>query len=86
MAMLRSSSTTAGNFAQLLLKAKMHTRILGHENIMNTLKYAQLVDFEGAEYTSKATKDAEEAKQLIEAGFEYVCNTPDEIMLFRKRK
>jgi len=47
MAMLRSSSTTAGNFAQLLLKAKMRTRILGHENMMNTLKYAQLVDFEG---------------------------------------
>ena len=40
-------------------------QILGHKNIMNTLKYTQLVDFEGDEYTSKATKDAEEAKQLI---------------------
>jgi len=61
-------------------------RVLGHKNIMNTLKYTQLVDFDGDEYTSKATKDAEEAKQIIEAGFEYVCTTPDEIMLFRKRK
>jgi integrase len=61
-------------------------RILGHKNIMNTLKYTQLVDFEGNEYTSKATKDTEEARQLIENGYEYVCTTPDEIMIFRKRK
>jgi len=53
---------------------------------MNTLKYTQLVDFKGDDYTSKATKDSEEARQLIENGFEYVCTTPDEIMLFRKRK
>jgi hypothetical protein len=61
-------------------------RILGHKNIMNTLKYTQLVDFEGNEYTSKATKDTEEARQLIENRYEYVCTTPDEIMIFRKRK
>jgi len=61
-------------------------RILGHKNIMNTLKYTQLVDFKGDDYTSKATKDSEEARQLIENGFEYVCTTPDETMLFRKRK
>jgi len=61
-------------------------QILGHKNIMNTLKYTQLVDFKGDDYTSKATKNSEEARQLIENGFEYVCTTPDEIMLFRKRK
>ncbi len=61
-------------------------RILGHKNIMNTLKYTQLIDFEGDDYASKATKDSEEARQLIENGFEYVCTTPNEIMLFRKRK
>jgi len=60
--------------------------MLGHKNIMNTLKYTQLVDFKGDDYTSKATKDSEEARQLIENGFEYVCTTPEEIMLFRKRK
>jgi len=53
---------------------------------MNTIKYTQLVDFKGDDYTSKAIKDSEEARQLIENGFEYVCTTPEEIMLFRKRK
>ena len=53
---------------------------------MNTLKYTQLVDFKGDDYTSKATKNSEEARQLIENGFEYVRTTPDEIVLFRKRK
>jgi len=56
------------------------------EEYTDAYKYTQLFDFEGDEYTSKATKNTEEAKQLIEAGFEYVCTTPDEIMLFRKRK
>jgi type 1 fimbriae regulatory protein FimB/type 1 fimbriae regulatory protein FimE len=60
--------------------------ILGHKNIMNTLKYTQLVDFKGDEYVSKATKQSKDACNLIENGFEYVCTTPDEIMLFRKRK
>jgi integrase len=61
-------------------------QILGHKSIMNTLKYTQLVDFENDEFTSKATGDTEEARQLVEAGFEYVCTTPGETMLFRKRK
>jgi integrase len=33
-------------------------RLLGHKNIMNTLKYTQLVDFKGDDYSSKATKDS----------------------------
>jgi integrase len=61
-------------------------QLLGHRSIMNTLKYTQLVDFENDEFTSKATGDTEEARQLVEAGFEYVCTTPGETMLFRKRK
>jgi len=61
-------------------------QMLGHKNIMSTLKYTQLIDFKGDDYTSKATKNSEEARQLIENGFEYICTTPDEIMLFRKRK
>jgi hypothetical protein len=28
----------------------------------------------------------EEAQKLIEAGFEYVCTTTENLMLFRKRK
>ncbi|RLI45617.1 hypothetical protein DRO69_04850 [Candidatus Bathyarchaeota archaeon] len=59
---------------------------LGHKNIKNTLIYTHLVNFESDEYHSTVAKTAEEARKLIEAGFEYVCTTPDELMLFRKRK
>jgi hypothetical protein len=33
--------------------------------------------------TAKTTKEAE---KLVEDGFEYVCTTPEDIMLFRKRR
>jgi hypothetical protein len=39
-----------------------------------------------ARVISKVSKNAEEACVLIEAGIEFVCNTPDEFMVFRKRK
>ena len=60
-------------------------RLLGHKNIANTLIYTQLVEFESDEYCSAVASSVEEAKKLIEAGFEYVCSHKDE-MLFRKRK
>jgi len=63
-------------------------QILGHRNIKNTLKYTQLVkNFEGNddEYISKVAKTVEEARQLIEAGFEYICDF-EGTKLFRKRK
>jgi hypothetical protein len=50
------------------------------------LIYTQLVDFKDDEFTCKAATTSKEAKQLIEAGFEYVCTATDGIMLFRKRK
>lgn len=63
---------------------------LGHKSIKNTLMYIQLetaIFQEGRdEYISKAARNAEEACRLIEHGFEYVCTTPEEIMIFRKRK
>jgi hypothetical protein len=34
----------------------------------------------------KVAHSAEEAKALIEAGFEYVTTTPEGLMLFRKPK
>jgi len=37
------------------------------------------------EYSSAVTNNVDEAKKLIEAGFEYVCNH-NETMMFRKRK
>jgi len=61
-------------------------KLLGHKNIKNTLIYTQLVNFKDDEFICKAATTSEEAKQLVEAGFDYVCTSPDGVMLFRKRK
>jgi integrase len=60
-------------------------KLLGHKNIKNTLIYTQLIDFKEDEWICKAAENVEEAKQLIEAGFEYV-NTINGVHLYRKRK
>jgi len=60
-------------------------KVLGHRNIQTTLIYTQLINFESNDYYSATAETIEEAKQLIEAGFEFVC-TIDKIQLFRKRK
>jgi len=60
-------------------------QILGHKNINNTLMYTQLVNFKENEYVSKVAKTVKEACQLIEAGFEYVCDV-NGAKIFRKRK
>jgi len=60
-------------------------KLLGHKSIANTLIYTQLVEFEGDEYSSAVASNVDEAKKLIEAGFEYICSH-DETMLFRRRK
>jgi hypothetical protein len=50
-------------------------RLLGHKRIQNTLNYTQLVEFNSQdEYVCKAARTTEEAKELIESGFEYVCD------------
>jgi hypothetical protein len=61
------------------------TKIEGHKNIKNTLIYTQLIDFGDDEYVCKVARTIEEAKQLIETGFEYICDI-DGAKLFRKRK
>lgn len=61
-------------------------QVLGHKNIKNTLIYTQLLEYQDDEYISKVAKNAEEAKQLVEGGFEYVFTTPENLMLFKKRK
>jgi len=61
-------------------------QMLGHKNIKNTLIYTQLIGFRNDGYHSVTAKTAEEAKKLVGTGFEYVCTTPDDLMLFRKRK
>jgi len=63
-------------------------QVLGHKNIKNTLTYAHLVEnMENREdeYVSKVAKTVDEARALVEAGFEYVCDV-EGYKLFRKRK
>jgi len=40
---------------------------------------------EKSEFVCRAARTVEEAKMLIEAGFEYICNFSD-VKLFRKRR
>jgi integrase len=60
-------------------------RILGHKNIKNTLIYTQLVTFENEDFICKAASSVKEATELIESGFDYVCEMAN-VKLFRKRK
>ena len=61
-------------------------QLLGHRSLQSTLLYTQLVTFEDPDgYTCRVAKNLEEAKELIEAGFQYVTDMEDK-KLFRKRK
>jgi len=60
-------------------------QMLGHRNIQNTLIYTQLVDFKDDEYVARVARSEKEVCQLIEAGFEYVCDYNGN-KVFRKRK
>lgn len=59
--------------------------LLGHRSVQNTLMYTQLVSFEADEFHVKTASQADEIKELLKAGFEYVCEK-DGLMFFRKRK
>jgi integrase len=59
--------------------------VLGHKNIRNTLVYTHLISFEDDEWICKTAATVEEAKLLIEQGFEYVTDC-DQLKLFKKRK
>jgi integrase len=59
--------------------------LLGHVNINNTLVYTHLVRFGSEEFICKVADGVEEAKALIESGFEYVTEV-EGVKLFRKRK
>lgn len=61
-------------------------QLLGHKSIKNTLLYTHLVTFEGeSEFMCKAAETPKEVVELIEAGFEYVCDM-NNTKLFRKKK
>jgi integrase len=59
--------------------------LLGHRDLRATLRYTHLLDSKDGEYVSAIARNVEEARRLIEEGFEYVCEI-DGVKLFRKRK
>ena len=58
---------------------------LGHRSISSTMKYTHLVPFTDDEYVCKVARTVEEAKNLVEDGFDYVTDF-DGMKLFKKRK
>jgi integrase len=60
-------------------------QILGHRSIQNTLIYTQLLNVKDDEYVARVASTEKEACQLVEAGFEYVCEYNGN-KIFRKRK
>ena len=61
--------------------------MLGHRSINSTMIYTHLI--EGAEsndWISKVTRSVKGARALVDAGFEYVKDFQDGLMLFCKRK
>jgi len=60
-------------------------KMLGHRHLESTLVYTQLVNFKTEEYHSAVAHNVEEARKLIEQGFEYVCEV-NGVHVFRKRK
>jgi integrase/recombinase XerD len=61
---------------------------LGHRNINSTMVYTHILEFdeESQNYHHAIAKDEKEAGQLIDNGWTYVLTTPQNIMMFRKRK
>jgi len=59
---------------------------LGHKRLENTLIYTHLVNWGSDEYVCRAAKTADEAKDPVEQGFDYVLTAPEGHMLFRKRR
>jgi hypothetical protein len=60
-------------------------KLLGHRNIKNTLLYTQLMDSKEDDYICKTAETTKDIAQLIEDGFEYVCEQQN-LKFFRKRK
>lgn len=58
---------------------------LGHRSIQNTVRYTHLVEFKDDEYDSATSQTVEEARELVDSGFEFVLEV-DGVQIFRKRK
>jgi hypothetical protein len=59
--------------------------VLGHKSLNNTMLYTQLISFKYDEFTAKVAHSEQEVCQLLEAGFEYVCDYGDN-KIMRRRK
>jgi integrase len=59
--------------------------LMGHKKLQTTQRYMHLLNYGDEEYTAAGATTADEAKKLIEAGFQYIT-TIEGIQLFRKRK
>ena len=57
----------------------------GYKNMLTTTMYTPLINFESDNYPSATVQTLNEAKKLIEAGFEYVTGMAD-VKLLRKLK
>ena len=61
-------------------------RQVGHRSLSNTIRYTRMVNFgSDDDYVCKVAKAVKEASELVEAGFDYVCDV-EGYKLFRKRK
>ena len=58
---------------------------LGHKSVLTTTIYTHLVNFDADSYYSATAETVEEAKALVETGFQYVCDI-EGFKLFRKPK
>jgi len=59
--------------------------VLGHKSVLTTTIYTHLVNFDADFYWSTTAQAIEEAKSLVETGFQYVCDK-ERFKLFRKPK
>jgi integrase len=61
---------------------------LGHRRIDSTMVYTHIVEFdeESQNYHHATARNDQEAGELIDNGWTYVCTTPQNVMMFRKRK
>jgi len=65
-------------------------QLLGHRDIKSTMIYISIEQaiFQESndEFITRVAKTTQEAKELLNARFDYVCTTPENLMLFRRRK
>jgi integrase len=61
---------------------------LGHRRIDSTMVYTHIVEFdeESQNYHHAIARDEKEAGELIDNGWMYILTTPQNMMMFRKRK